>query len=132
LARDVAGALGTYWSANTLGDDHLIGALRVGISARDFDPTIVARVLGDVRLFSVPEQVVAVISMSAGLRVEELGSLRGGIASQLAAGREQIIAAIAGLGAAEQQRLVDDDAFFEAIGHELDREAEVAVSEGEA
>jgi KAP family P-loop domain len=131
LAREVAGALGTYWSANILGDDHLIGALRVGISARDFDPTIVARVLGDWRLFSVPEQVAAVISMSAGLRVEELGSLRGGIASQLAAGREQIIAAITGLGAAEQRRLVDDDAFFEAIGNELDREAEVAASEGE-
>lgn len=131
LAREVAGALGTYWSANILSDDHLIGALRVGISARDFDPTIATRVLGDLRLFSVPEQVAAVISMSAGLRVEELGSLRSGIASQLAAGREQIIAAITGLGAAEQQRLVDDDAFFEAIGHELDREAEVAASEGE-
>jgi hypothetical protein len=125
-ARDVAGALRTYWTANILRDEHLLGALRTSLAARSFEPELVGRVLSEPRLFEETEMVSAVIAMVPQLRDAELGRLRSGIASRLAHDYEPLIAAIVGLEPAQQLRLMDDDAIFAAIGHELDRQAEEA------
>lgn len=129
-ARDVSGALRTYWTPNILHDEHLLGALRTALAARSFEPDLVGRVLSDPRLFEETERVAAVIGMVPQLRDPELNRLRSGIASRLAHGHAPLIAAIVALDPAQQMRLMDDEGMFAAIGGELDREAEVAASEG--
>lgn len=125
VARDVAGALRTYWTGNsTLAEEHLVGALRTAISVRPSDPPLAGEVIADDRLWEDASRVASVVPMAPRLRDDELRRLRGGLAAQMPGAASQLLAAVAELAPAEKLRLMDSGEVFGAFGEALDRVAE--------
>lgn len=131
VAAEVSGALRTYWAAHELSPNHLVGALRTAISARDLDPGLAAQVVGEDRLWQDWELVVAAIPLAPALRDSELDRLRGGIAFCLPGAPKPILAALGELSPYAKRKLMKEPEIFSAFGEMLDRQAEEdAVEDG--
>ena len=126
LAREVAPALYTYWNANQLQEEHLLGALRTALAARSFDQDLINRVIRDPRIFDDPDRVTSIVMMAPRLSDTEVALLRSGIATRLGDGYRPLTDAISDLPAHQQLRVMDSDEVFAAIDSILAAEEEAA------
>lgn len=118
-ARPVANALSTYRSAEELGEEHLVGALRIALDD-ETDPRIrsslVRLLFADERLLADAQRVSVIAAWAKRLEQREFRQLQMAIAGFLATEGDQVlIAALEKLDEGQSLRLIDSEEIWGAV-----------------